>query len=156
MVVLEDENGNYVDKQGRKVNERGYLVDKDGNGDIVNNEDMNQKMFNREDMDERGEIPAPFCVEKYNFNPHSIRGDFDYDKQGKPLIVTNKRGELVDKKGRKVNKKGYLTDKGPSGGSIIDKNGKKKFDRKQLTSDGDLPKLYNYSGRRYDMNDIIG
>jgi len=29
-------------------------------------------------MDERGEVPAPFCIEKYNFNPHNIMGDFDY------------------------------------------------------------------------------
>lgn len=39
VIVLEDEDGNYVDKQGRKVNERGYLVDKEGRGDIVNNVD---------------------------------------------------------------------------------------------------------------------
>jgi hypothetical protein len=27
-------------------------------------------MFPAVDIDERGEVPAPFCVEKYNFNPH--------------------------------------------------------------------------------------
>ena len=110
-------------------------------------------MFDSVEMDERGEIPAPFCVEKYNFNPHNIRGDFDYDRQGKALITKNKRGELVDKKGRRVNKKGYLTDRT---GNIIDKNGRKKFDKKQLTPDGDLPKMFNYNGRRFDINDIIG
>jgi len=30
-------------------------------------------------MDSRGEVPAPFCLEKYNFNPHQIFGDFDFD-----------------------------------------------------------------------------
>lgn len=65
----------------------------------------------------------------------------------------NKRGELVDKKGRRVNKKGYLTDKS---GNIIDKNGRKKFDKKQLTSEGDLPKMFNYNGRRFDITDVIG
>lgn len=84
-------------------------------------------MFNRNDIDERGEIPAPFCIEKFNFNPHNIRGDFEFDKFGKPIIGKNKRGELVDKKGRKVNKKGFLMDKI---GNIIDKNGRKKFDKK--------------------------
>ena len=34
-------------------------------------------MFDSKDMDDRGEVPAPFCVEKYNFNPHNIRGDLD-------------------------------------------------------------------------------
>jgi hypothetical protein len=37
-------------------------------------------MFDKEDIDERGEIPMPFCVEKYNFNPFNIRGNFDYDR----------------------------------------------------------------------------
>ena len=43
-------------------------------------------MFDNEDIDERGEIPAPFCVEKHNFNPHNIRGDFDFDSQGNPIL----------------------------------------------------------------------
>lgn len=110
-------------------------------------------MFDSKEIDERGEIPSPFCVEKYNFNPHNIRGDFDYDKFGKAVVNKNKRGELVDKKGRRVNKKGFLTDKA---GNIIDKNGRKKFDKKQLTADGDLPKMFNYNGRRFDINDVIG
>lgn len=37
-------------------------------------------MFDHSEMDERGEIPAPFCVEKYNFNPFNMRGDFNLDK----------------------------------------------------------------------------
>ena len=36
-------------------------------------------MFNVEDLDDRGELPAPFCVEKYNFNPHDLQGDLDHD-----------------------------------------------------------------------------
>jgi hypothetical protein len=35
-------------------------------------------MFAQRDLDERGEVPAPFCIEKYNFNPHNLMGDFDY------------------------------------------------------------------------------
>lgn len=35
-------------------------------------------MFAKSDLDERGEVPAPFCLEKYNFNPHSLMGDFDW------------------------------------------------------------------------------
>jgi len=27
-------------------------------------------MFAASELDERGEVPAPFSVEKYNFNPH--------------------------------------------------------------------------------------
>lgn len=35
-------------------------------------------------MDDKGEVPAPFNIEKYNFNPHEVRGDFKYDKNNKP------------------------------------------------------------------------
>jgi hypothetical protein len=35
-------------------------------------------MFSQSEMDSRGEVPAPFCIEKFNFNPHNIYGDFDY------------------------------------------------------------------------------
>lgn len=44
-------------------------------------------MFDHKDIDERGEIQAPFCVEKYNFNPFIMRGNFDHDKTGKPIIL---------------------------------------------------------------------
>lgn len=77
-IVLQDENGNYVDKQGRPVNEKGYLLDPK-TGDVVEN-DNNKKMFDKEEMQDNGEVPAPFCVEKYNFNPQAIRGDLDFDK----------------------------------------------------------------------------
>lgn len=133
VIVLQDEDGNYVDKQGRVVNERGYLIDPK-TGDIMEHT-FGQKMFDHKDIDERGEIPAPFCVEKYNFNPFQIKGEFDYDKNGNSIITKNKQGDFVDKKGRKVNKKGWYTDKF---GNITTKDGKKKFDRKQLTPDGDL------------------
>ena len=36
-------------------------------------------MFDKKDIDEKGEIPAPVNVEKHNFNPHYCRGSFDYD-----------------------------------------------------------------------------
>ena len=39
-------------------------------------------MFAQDDLDDKGEVPAPFCVEKFNFNPHDLMGDleFQYDK----------------------------------------------------------------------------
>ena len=48
----------------------------------------------------------------------------------------------MDKKGRRVNKHGWmvLTNQG----HLVDISGRKKFDKQQLTSDGDLPKLLNY------------
>ena len=88
--------GQNVDKLGRKVNEKGYLLDPKGTGDIVENM-KNQKMFSKNDLDERGEVPAPYYVEKHNFNPLGLKGDFDYDKSGKPIFQKGPRGELLDK-----------------------------------------------------------
>jgi hypothetical protein len=44
------------------------LVDPE-TGDIINNFNQ-EKMFDITDVDDRGEVPAPFNVEKHNFNPH--------------------------------------------------------------------------------------
>jgi hypothetical protein len=67
VVAKEDGKSGYKDKSGEPTNERGYLVDE--NGDVVNN--LNgEKMFGIDDLDDRGEVPAPFSIEKHNFNPH--------------------------------------------------------------------------------------
>lgn len=48
-------------------------------------------MFKKEDLTDEGEIPMPFRMEAYNFNPHEIIGNFDYDKKSnKPIILKNK------------------------------------------------------------------
>jgi hypothetical protein len=49
-------------------------------------------MFDKKDIDEKGEGPAPFNLEKHNFNPHQTRGDFDYDRNGKPVVKNNANG----------------------------------------------------------------
>jgi hypothetical protein len=36
IILLQDKNGNFVDKLGRKVNERGYLINPQG--DIIENQ----------------------------------------------------------------------------------------------------------------------
>lgn len=87
VVPSEDVTGRNVDKDGNPTNERGYLIDPK-TGDIINNFN-NEKMFDSKDMDDKGEVPAPFNIEKYNFNPHEVRGDFNYDKNSKPQIKKN-------------------------------------------------------------------
>ena len=109
-------------------------------------------MFASDEMDERGEVPAPFCIEKYNFNPHNILGDFDYS-DGKPILMKTAQGFQVDKKARRVNNNGWFTI--PNQGHIVDKDGRKKFDKRQLAGD-DLHKLFNYSGKRFDIKDVMG
>lgn len=147
VIVLQNEMGHYIDKQGRDVNERGYLKDP-SSGDIVENMN-NRTMFKKDDIDERGEIPAPFCVDKFNFNPNMVRGDLDYDRAGRPVFSKG----MLDKQGKPVNKKGWLVD---GQGNICDIHGRKKFDKKQLTAEGDFPRLFNLNGRRFDINDLCG
>jgi hypothetical protein len=110
-------------------------------------------MFSPTEMDERGEVPGPFCVEKYNFNPHQLMGDFDY-LDGKPQLMQTNQGFFMDKKSRRVNKNGWMCL--ASQGHLVDFLGRKKFDKSQLTKDGDLPKLFNYQGKRFDIKSVMG
>jgi hypothetical protein len=93
-------------------------------------------MFAKDRLQDDGELPAPFSLERYGFNYHDITGQFAKDKTGKNIIKKDKKGNLVDAKGRPVNKKGFLVDKE---GNIIDKYNRKKFDKEHLEIDGDLP-----------------
>jgi hypothetical protein len=52
-----------------------------------------------------------------------------------------------------VSSRGYRVDKA---GNLIDNYKRKKFDKSHMTPDGDLPKFFNYNGRRFDVTDIIG
>ena len=156
VVVLQDSFGNKIDKNRMYTNIRGYLLEQE-TGDIVDNK-TSEPMFNLRDLDDKGEVPAPFCIEKYNFNPHDLMGDLDFQyDQGTgraiPQLRKTKQGFNVDKKGRRVNRYGWLV----QGGNvhIVDKKGRKRFDRRQL-EDGDIPKLLNYSGRRFDIKDVMG
>lgn len=98
-------------------------------------------------------MPAPYCVEKFNFNPHNLMGDFDY-VDGQPRMMVTNKGFFVDKKGRRVNKHGWMVL--ANQGHLVDKHGRKKFDKRQLTNEGDIPKLYTLSGKRYDIKDTMG
>ena len=76
IIVLEDNQGYNVDKTGQLTNIRGYLTNP-LSGEILENH-TNQKMFDAADIDDKGEVPAPFCIEKFNFNPHDLMGDLDF------------------------------------------------------------------------------
>ena len=76
IIVLQDSQGNNRDKTGQPTNIRGYLTDPQ-TGDILENH-TRQKLFDAADVDDKGEVPAPFCVEKFNFNPHNLMGDLEF------------------------------------------------------------------------------
>lgn len=83
-LFLQDNKGELVDKEGSRVNEKGYLVDPK-NGDILTKKE-GKKVFGNEELDEQGELPHPFNLERYNFNAHDVRGYFDKDKDGNDLL----------------------------------------------------------------------
>ena len=78
-----------TDKNGRLVNERGYLWDKFGH--IKHKYEPGRRLFSVKDLDEKGEIPLPFAINRYNFNPHEIIGNFDFDEQGNPKLLPLKQ-----------------------------------------------------------------
>jgi hypothetical protein len=43
------------------------------------------KTFDRRDLDERGNIPMPFALEKYNFNAFDLQGDYKFTDINDPL-----------------------------------------------------------------------
>jgi hypothetical protein len=69
---------------GNTVNPKGYLLD-ESTGDVVEKE-QGKKVFDHKDLDERGELPPPFNIERFNFNPHDVRGYFDRDADGNEII----------------------------------------------------------------------
>ena len=55
-ILDRDNKGNLIDRQGRKVNSKGYLVDKDGN--VINKH--GKKVFEKHLLDSEEDIPKVF------------------------------------------------------------------------------------------------
>jgi len=69
LVIAPEKNratGKCKDLKGNKTNQKGYMVNL--NGDVVNNRDA-EIMFEKKMIDYKGELPSPFKVERFNFNP---------------------------------------------------------------------------------------
>jgi hypothetical protein len=146
---------NYRDRDGLPVNKLGYLIN-ETTGAIYNKftfEDLFYPIINPGGNDD-GEIPMPYRLERHNFNPHAVFGNFEFDKAtGKPIFLKNKHGQLTDINFRPVNQSGFLINERED---IIDNDGSVKFIQEMLNDKGDIPNLYNYAGRAYKINEIMG
>lgn len=143
-----------IDKEGNRVNEKGYLID-EHTGDVVEKE-QRKKIFDAKELDERGELPPPYNLERFNFNIHDVRGYFDRDADGKEILWNRKdgNGNLVDKLGRRINEHGYLVDEE---GNLVDKRGRVKLNRQIMEQNGgDIPLLFSYKGKKFDIREVMG
>lgn len=155
-LILQDKQGELIDKDGRRVNEKGYLVDP-RTGDILDKE-QRRKIFSASELNDNGELPPPFNLERYNFNAHDVRGHFDRDpKTGKENLRNLKRdpqGFLLDKLGRRVNENGWLIDEM---GGLTDKRDRTKLHRHIMEQNGgEMPQLFTYKGKKFDLPDVMG
>ena len=117
-------------------------------GDVLENENL-FKVFDSAELDERGDLPPPFNLERFNFNPHDVRGYFERDEKGAEIVPASRR----DKLGRMVNATGFLVDEH---GHLVDKRGRRRLHRKQLEEDGGMPPLHTYDGERFNCEEVIG
>ena len=132
IMLQRGENGLLLDNVGRRVNSKGYLIDYDGN--IIDRE--SRVIFVREHL-KNGEFPKIFLFTKFNID--NILGDFEMSPLSEPILEKDKHGNLIDRKGRPVNSRGYLVDKDRN---VIDKRGKRMFDKAVLTAEGEIPKIF--------------
>lgn len=156
IVPVDPNTGSKVlkDKEGRPINQFGYLVSLQS-GDVISNI-TNTTVFVGGDLDERGNIPMPFALEKFNFNPFDVLGTFFFENVEDLLsFKKTKRGDrFIDELGRSVSIQGFLVDED---GSVVNIAGVKRFDSKQFRQYGGLmPKLYNYYGKKFELQEVMG
>lgn len=122
------------------VNEKGYIVNKDGHMCTRQGRVIFDKKFLK-----NGEFPKIFPFTRFDIS--RVLGDFDMDPTGVPMLVRDSNGIFVDKLGRRVNTKGYLVDKS---GNVIDVRGKVTFEKHLLYADGDIPDVFRLNLLRSD------
>lgn len=145
---------NFRDEDGQLVNEKGYLIN-EVSGAIRSRYTYDDLMIGEYGtMADIGELPMPFRLERYNFNPHKIMGSFEYcEKTGKPIYLKNRFGNFTDKLFRPVNHKGFLINENAD---IIDNDGRVCFLDSQLMREAGTASLYTYKGEAFKIQDIIG
>lgn len=127
-----DANGKLIDNLGRPINSKGYLIDEQGN--VIDKD--NRPIFFKDQLTD-DEIPKILPFTKFNLK--NVLGDFEMDPLGNPILDKDKKGNKVDRQGRRVNSKGYLID---DGGNVINKNSKRMFSKQMLDHEDDIPKVF--------------
>ncbi len=108
-----------IDKMSKKLVEEEKIIKEETPGETSQTESV-KGQTDSDDESETTRLANMRDPEKRKFNVNDILGDFDRDERGHPLILQDKKGDLIDKEGHKVNEKGYLVD--PKTGDIIEKS----------------------------------
>jgi hypothetical protein len=89
-----DKDGNPINKgkdiKGRKVNDKGYLVDDGGN--VINKD--GKKIFDAGMLNPDGEIPKILPFSKFNI--FEVSGDLEKGADGQPILNYNNNKQTVD------------------------------------------------------------
>lgn len=89
-MIIRGKDGRLNDREGRRVNKRGYLVDITGN--VITRNGM--EIFRIDEVDSDDEIPAPFCFEKKKESLFKVEGMQEYHKKQKKAKVIPKDEDL--------------------------------------------------------------
>ena len=89
-LIVKGADGKLNDREGRRVNRRGYLVDVEGN--IITRKGT--VIFRIDEVDEDDEIPAPFCFEKKKEHLFKIEGMAAYNSKYKKEQVEDEEDEI--------------------------------------------------------------
>lgn len=80
---MTDKNGNRIDKNLRRVNQAGWLVDEEGN--IIDN--TGKVKFIREQLDDKGDIPKLFNYDGKEYKVRNIMGTFEQKADSKDIVL---------------------------------------------------------------------
>jgi hypothetical protein len=89
-LIVKGAEGKLNDRIGSRVNNRGYLVDIEGN--VVTKKGT--LIFRRDEIDSDDEIPAPFCFEKKKESLFKVESMNDYNKKQKKTAVEDHDDEI--------------------------------------------------------------
>jgi hypothetical protein len=92
------------------------------------------------------EPPKPH--ETPDFELADIMGEFEIDDLGNFIILRGEKGELLDKRERRVNRRGYLIDRF---GNVINKFGQIIFKAVELDSDDEIPAPLGFEKRKKNL-----
>lgn len=87
-------------------------------------------------------------LEVPDFELADIMGEFEIDDLGNFIILRGEKGELLDKRERRVNRRGYLVDRF---GNVINKEGQVIFKATELDEDDEIPAPFGFEKRKKQL-----